>query len=144
MDPFERLLRTHRRLEERLDELTRAAAEHDHQTLVDVLDFFDRAIARHEADEEQSLFPRVPGLAPIILALTDEHRQHAALQKKLRAGAESVDWSQIAAVAAEITAGYRRHIAREETELFPAARPLLDDAARAAMAAEMEARRARV
>jgi hemerythrin-like domain-containing protein len=122
MDPFEMLLRTHRRLEQRLTDLTRAADERDHQMIVDVLDYFERAITRHEADEEQSLFPRIPQLQSVCEAITAEHAHHAALHKKLREAAENVDWEALRTLTGEIASAYAGHITREENELFPAAR----------------------
>ena len=61
------LERSHRRLEERLADLTRAAgdivrerAEAGAIEQVDaVLDYLERSAARHETDEEESLFLRL-------------------------------------------------------------------------------------
>jgi hemerythrin-like domain-containing protein len=143
-DPFEMLLRCHRRLEETLA----ALATPTRQTLDEALHFFDRALARHEADEEQSLFLRlaaVPSLAPLLDRLTVQHRDGAALIDELRAlvAAAKPSESRLAQVIKALGEAYGAHILVEERELFPAARAVLDDAAIAAMSAEMESRRGR-
>jgi iron-sulfur cluster repair protein YtfE (RIC family) len=150
-DPFEQLERSHRRLAERLDELSAAAADlggpHGHEArhaVEDVLDWIARAVTRHEQDEDQSLFPRLAGHAQVqasIAKLTAEHRAHEVLAKDLRAALDHPD--QAKKIAAQLATAYRAHLDEEERVLFPAARPLLDDAARAAIVAEMDARRGR-
>jgi hemerythrin-like domain-containing protein len=136
-DPFEMLLRCHRRLEEELQAVvigpTRAQAEV-------ALGFIDRSLRRHEDDEEQSLFPRLqaPELKPLLSALHEQHRQQAALVERLRGAVEP---EAIAAAATALQAAYDRHILAEEQELFPAAQRALDAEAVAALAAEMQARR---
>ena len=115
-DPFARLCHTHRRIEERLDDLQRGAAEVGDEAkrgealdaIFNVLGFFERAGARHHDDEEESLFPRLrsaashPGvdhaaaaracrqLAEILAALTAEHREHDAVYAELLSLAHSV------------------------------------------------------
>src|SRR6478609_8827028 len=83
-DPFEMLERCHRRLEENLDRLRTPSR----QALDEALAFIDRAVKRHEDDEEQSLFPRlarVPQLAGLLDRLTVQHRDQMALVEELRA-----------------------------------------------------------
>ena len=82
-DPFEMLERCHRRLEETLESLRTPTR----QTLDEALAFIDRAVKRHETDEEQSLFPRlsrVPQLAGLLDRLTVQHREQTALVDQLR------------------------------------------------------------
>lgn len=55
-DPLHQLERSHRRLEERLDNLAAAVRGGDVVALRDVCAFFARQVLRHEQDEEQSLF----------------------------------------------------------------------------------------
>jgi hemerythrin-like domain-containing protein len=137
-DPFEMLERSHRRLEE---ELQAVVVEPAFDVSARVLDFLDRAIKRHEDDEEQSLFPRLPpALGPLVAELRAQHRQQAALTEDLRG---AVDEKAIQVAALALQAAYARHITVEERDLFPAARAALDDAARAAMSDEMQARRGR-
>jgi len=151
-DPFEQLLRSHRRLEERLEDLRRAAADLDGPNHVEARAYIDdsvrwleRSVGRHELDEEQSLFPRLRahvGLVGLLDKLEREHREHERLHQALRDSAGKPA-AEVSAVVRELAAAYRVHIDDEERELFPAARPLLDEAARAAMLAEMDARRGR-
>jgi hemerythrin-like domain-containing protein len=155
-DPFAQLERSHRRLEERLDDLATAARGLDRgearDALREVCGFFARAVKRHEEDEERSLFPRLAGvaeLAPVLDALAREHREHEALHARLEslvADLESgvpadVLAGDLADVASRLATAYRSHIADEERTLFPAARATLDDAALRAIADEMEQRR---
>lgn len=159
-NPFARLENTHRRIEERLATLERAASELDGvermralDDVYDVVAFFARAAARHHEDEEKSLFPRlktVTELAPILRALVEEHHDHDAVYGEVAAlvrafptdvGPERADEVRLAALARRLSEVYRAHIEREEKELFPAARRVLDAAACEEMATEMEARR---
>lgn len=150
-DPFAQLYRSHRRLEERLTDLERAAADLEgpqHETALayinDALAWMDRAVARHEDDEERSLFPRLkhrPELAVTLDRLQAEHTQQAALKALLTAALPARD-ATVRAVAA-LAQGYRAHLREEEEALFPAAEALLDDEARSALHAEMLSRRGR-
>jgi hemerythrin-like domain-containing protein len=142
-DPFARLLNTHRRIEERLAELEQAAGQADLATMADVLGFFERAGARHHEDEERSLFPRlrqVADLAPLLTTLEQEHRDHEAARATLEAAhAQGAD--AVAPAVDRFCTLYRAHIAREEVELFPAARAALDEPTKEAIAKEMADRR---
>jgi hemerythrin-like domain-containing protein len=143
-DPFEMLERCHRRLEETLQSL-RAPSR---QALDEALAFIDRALKRHEDDEEQSLFPRlqrVPQLAGLLDRLTVQHRDQTALVDELRAlmDAAQPDDAALRDVVARLDAAYREHIAVEERELFPAAKAALDADDLGGMASEMDARRGR-
>jgi hemerythrin superfamily protein len=141
-DPFEMLLRCHRRLEERLDEL---AAAKDRETIEDVLHFFGRAILRHEADEETSLFPRLKNCDAVIAALTKEHREQEKLHVELQhiaAGWPQTE-SRLPDLVSRLLAAYGAHAEREEKELFPAARQQLGETELADMLREMDQRRGR-
>jgi hemerythrin-like domain-containing protein len=150
-DPFEQLERSHRRLAERLSELSAAAADlggpqgHEARYAVeDVLDWIARAVTRHEEDEDRSLFPRLAGHPQVqasITKLTAEHRAHEQLAKDLRAALDHPERAR--ELAARLAAAYRAHLEEEERVLFPAARPLLDATARAEICKEMDARRGR-
>ena len=118
------------------------------QALDEGLAFIDRAVKRHEDDEEQSLFPRlqrVPQLAGLLDRLTVQHRDQTALVAELRAlmDAAQPDDAKLAEVVARLDAAYRAHIAVEERELFPAAKAALDADDLGGMASEMDARRGR-
>jgi hemerythrin-like domain-containing protein len=143
-DPFEMLERCHRRLEETLEMLRTPSP----QVLDEALAFIDRAVKRHEDDEELSLFPRlsrVPQLASLLDRLTVQHRDQTALIEELRAHARDAQPSgaALADTIARLDAAYREHIAVEEHELFPAARAAFDADDLGGMASEMDARRGR-
>lgn len=159
-DPFERLVHTHRRIEERLDELEQAADDVRDDRLRasalgvirDVLGFFDRAARRHHDDEEETLFPRlasVAALASLIGELQAEHRAHDEALEALRglvaewgdAGPDAASEARLPGVVATLATIYRTHIRREEKELFPAARTALPATVIAEMGMEMQSRR---
>ena len=156
-DPFTQLERSHRRLEERLEDLTWIAREAkgaaaDVDAIRDVAGFFTRAVRRHEEDEESSLFPRLRGNADIetlLEQLAAEHREHVALHARLEPLIATLDRSpddssaieELAQVAAALVSAYRTHMDAEEKTLFPAARAALDAEALAAIAREMQERR---
>jgi hemerythrin-like domain-containing protein len=156
-DPFVQLERSHRRLEERLDDLARATSGQgdkliDVELVRDVAGFFDRAVRRHESDEEASLFPKLAGradLAPVLERLAREHREHESLHARLATLARDLDPKddaarrEIESLCDELTRAYRTHIDVEERELFPAARAALDADAIATISREMQARRGR-
>jgi hemerythrin-like domain-containing protein len=155
-DPFVRLERSHRRLEERLDELAAAARDLSSEGAVDavrdVAGFFARAVRRHEDDEERSLFPRLAAradLAPVLERLAREHREHESLHRELDELVADLDEGvpveerrdDLLALATRLATAYRTHIDDEERLLFPAARASLDAAAIDAITKEMEDRR---
>lgn len=145
-DPFARLAKTHRRIEEYLDLLERAAAAANREDLREVVDFFQHAATRHHEDEEQSLFPRlraVPELAAVLEALEREHAAHDELHGALADLVERdpLEPERLATTAKRIGDEYRAHIRHEEDDLFPAAERLLDPETRAEIGREMIARR---
>jgi len=152
LDPFEQLLRSHRRLEERLTDLPVAAKDLDGPRraealayIEDTLAWMGRAVRRHEEDEERSLFPRLrgrPELDALINKLAGEHQLHEQLQAELGAVA-ATDAARARALVDELTAVYATHIREEETELFPGARTVLLPEELAAICTEMDARRGR-
>ena len=152
--------RSHRRLEERLADLQSAAGAIVREraglaelALVDeVIAYLERSAARHEADEEESLFPRLRGdrdIAPLLADLTAEHAHHRHLIGQLRAlrstwppaGPAAADGATLAIAITELSRAYRSHITREEEELLPAARGRLTPAEIASITAEMHRRR---
>lgn len=152
-DIFRQLERSHRRLEQRIDELRGEvhATTIDVELLDEVVEFFERAVRRHEADEERSLFPRIDhdvALRPILLELTDEHQRHEVLHGRLRAAVaelhRTVDPNTreaLSQAADALADAYDAHIRREEQDLFPAARAALADADVPAILDEMTSRR---
>ncbi|MBM4357046.1 MAG: hemerythrin domain-containing protein [Deltaproteobacteria bacterium] len=150
IDAFGMLRNSHRRLLERLEDLRTAASgpldDERRATIDDVLGFLGRAVRRHEADEEASLFPRLaahPEFAALAGQLTAEHATQAELAEALGYALDADDGDTLRRLADDLAASYVRHVEREERELFPAAERLLDDEARAAMLTEMDRRRGR-
>lgn len=162
-EPIDILERSHRRLDERLGELQQAAtaivrerADDADLAAVDaVIDYLERQAARHEDDEEESLFPRLraapgsPELAPLLRDLAADHVLHRHLIKQLRslcdrwpaAGPDAGAGAALVTLANELARSYRGHIEREERELLPAARERLTRADRDGIRAEMGHRR---
>jgi hemerythrin-like domain-containing protein len=104
-----------------------------------------RAVRRHEEDEERSLFPRLAGrpeLVEPLRRLAEEHRSHEQLHARL-AQAAALPADEVKAVVQALVAAYRSHIEEEETILFPAARAALDASTLAEIQTEMDARRGR-
>ena len=159
-DGLSMLARSHRRLEERMADLQRAASSilreradaDDLATVDEVLAYLERSAMRHELDEEESLFPRLhrrAELRPLLAELSAEHDQHRALVGHLRmlrsgwsaGGPDAGDGAALAKVTGELARAYRVHIEREEHELLPAARDHLSRAELGAIRQEMERRR---
>jgi hemerythrin-like domain-containing protein len=160
--PLDMLSSCHRRGEERCDTLQRllphlAAHGPDEQArdaALALLRYFDEAAVHHHADEERELFPAlleaVAGSDAVCLReLTESLRaDHHALQAHwlaLRPALEQIAAGRAAtpnAQAAEaLIAGYGAHIRREDAELLPLARRLLDAGALQQMGAAMRMRR---
>jgi hemerythrin-like domain-containing protein len=146
-DPFERLTRSHRRLEAALSALAEAARGDrlDETVARDVADFLARQVRRHEADEEESLFPRLASIADVaevVDQLRAEHRAHVELHERLeRALAATAPIEDVRRIAAALEDAYRTHIEIEEAVLFPAARRALSSQDLAAIFDEMMSRR---
>lgn len=147
-DPFALLESNHRSLESRLDELAESIAQGSDPGIREFLDYFGRAVRRHETDEELSIFPRLanhPELKETLEALTLAHRAHEALHERLRAivdgGPGAGSASELGDTAKRLDAACRAHITIEEKELFPAARRILDDKTCREIVAEMDGRR---
>jgi len=148
--PFDMLLQSHRRLRERLADLEGAVSQlPDADALAiidDVLGFLERAVARHERDEEESLFPRLahlPELRPVMADLVAEHREKERLAGELELALQAKDERAIREMVSALLAAHIRHIDREEGELFPAAQKALAPDTQAEMLGEMQARRGR-
>jgi hemerythrin-like domain-containing protein len=159
-DGLEMMERSHRRLEERLGELERAASaivrerasDADIAAVDAVLDYLERSATRHETDEEESLFPRLRReleLSELIADLLAEHVLHRRQVGQLRtlrsgwpdSGPDAGDGASLAVASNELARAYRSHIAREEHELMPIVRDRLSAIDRSALADEMQRRR---
>ncbi|THF64378.1 hemerythrin domain-containing protein [Pseudothauera rhizosphaerae] len=160
--PLEMLEACHGRLQGQLDTLARLAAwlpEHGadaqaRQAASAVMRYFDLAAVNHHMDEEDDLFPvllarvdaeRRPQLQALVdWILADHQRMFAAwaqMHERLAAIAQGEGEELSAAQVEEFATRYRQHIAREEGELLPWARELLNEADVAALGETMTARR---
>jgi iron-sulfur cluster repair protein YtfE (RIC family) len=116
--PVDQLTRSHERLREQLAALTSLgkAAQVERDELDELVAWFHRQGARHEADEKGSLFPRLRGAATdpatrgMLDRLADEHRVHAKLHAEL-AGVHSV--ADLACIADQMGHAYRAHLELE-------------------------------
>jgi len=165
-NPLALLNDCHRRIERFLGILLRIAQRdsraplggEERSALQTALDYFHDAAPNHTADEEESLFPRM------VEHATTEHPMALALIAELEAGHEDADsahqeidrlgreWLRNGTLAAsdaahllrllrELESFYRRHIAAEDTELFPLAGRMLEPEELAEVGREMRARR---
>ncbi len=164
-EPLALLSDCHRRIEMFLGSLVRVGAIIDqplgddaHAALASALSYFREAAPKHTADEEQSLFPRLRHVAhPEVRetlakldALEQEHRRadhlHAEVDGLGRQALEhgSLPFSQAELFresVAELASIYKEHIGIEDNLVFPLAGRTLDRNEKAAIAAEMAARR---
>ena len=146
--PLDQLARSHERLREQLAELVALgqAAELDRDALDDLAAWFEGPGARHEADEEESLFPRLrrcdvdDTTRALLDRLAEEHRAHTQLHSRLAGVRTTAD---LVGVVAAMEDAYREHLALEERDLFPVARAKLRPVDLEAISAEMDARRGR-
>lgn len=147
----------HRRIEQRLDALERAAAAIDTSreealaAFESAFRFLDSSGALHTEDEEDSVFPRLrarmePGERIYLAELEHDHAEAGVIHRRLRelverAAQGDADVAAIRGAVEGLTALYRRHIASEDSALAEYARRLLTPEDRGAIAAEMRARR---
>jgi hemerythrin-like domain-containing protein len=159
--PVEHLMACHRRIEDRLATLERAA---DHlrgdkpaalEAIRKIILFLDSSGALHTRDEEESLFPRLrPHLTPEELhyldGLEEQHRAAESVFTELKAVAEelaaaadhSISWeSRYRELASRLSALYRPHILSEDEVLTRLALRTLTGAQIKAIAQEMKDRR---
>jgi hemerythrin-like domain-containing protein len=160
-DPIGMLKDCHRRIEQFLRILClvaeraggRALTGEESAAVQAAIAYFHVGGVRHNADEEESLFPRLrtSGDAADVSELEHDHRDAAALHARVED--LYADWLAQGALDAEkqqelagATEGLRRlyteHIEREETVVFPRAARILRADAIAEMGREFRARRA--
>lgn len=162
-DPVGMLADCHRRIERFLGVLCRVAERREsgaltgeeRQAVEAALGYFREGGQRHNADEEESLFPRLrragaAGALAAIDALEEEHREaralHAAVEQLysrwLAEGVLSEDErEQLRRSTTRLGQLYAGHIQMEETQVFPLAARLLDRETIAAVGSEFKARR---
>jgi len=155
----------HRRIEMFLATLVRVAEFGERSldgdarvALEGALKYFREAAPKHTADEEESLFPRLRQMQnPEVEAaihtldpLENEHRRadllHAEVDRLGRDWLQSgmlaaSDAQHFRAYVAELGCIYKEHIRIEDEVVFPVAGRLLSERDKAAIAAEMAARR---
>jgi hemerythrin-like domain-containing protein len=159
-DPFGLLWDCHRRIENFLEALVKAAelgpaqmGDAEYASLDRALNHFRDAAVKHTADEEESVFPRLRetghATAPLD-ALEADHADADALHNELDAlGREWLSartlvadkLERFRAIAEQLRVTYARHIATEDKEVFPLARRVLDRAALESIGREMADRR---
>ncbi len=161
-EPFEMLLACHERVQRMLGLLLRLAEhlpahgadEQARQAARDVMRYFDQAGPAHHEDEERHLFPPLlaqgdAAAAEVVRRLQQDHVAMGQQWQAVRADLAEIEagrWppAQPAALKprwqayAELYAG---HIAAEEGQAYPAARPLLPAPALRDMGQEMARRR---
>jgi hemerythrin-like domain-containing protein len=163
-DPLGMLRACHRRLEAKLDTLTRVIEvyqqgdEERYDQAAGAIGLVIRHLhgpaQTHHEDEELSLFPRMiardPAIAERLHALELEHETLAVTWRALLpqllslADGTPAPAERLAAMAeavATLNTGYRAHIRAEDTVIYPAAQETLSAAELAAVGDEMAARR---
>jgi hemerythrin-like domain-containing protein len=163
-DPLGMLKDCHRRIENFLNILcvvvdraaNRALTEEETSAIQAALNYFRVGGQRHNADEEQSLFPRMraaDAAAPLaeIAGLEHDHRDAAELHDKADAlystwiasgNLTPAQHGELAAATGTLKQLYAQHIELEEKVVFPRAAQMLKPDAIAAIGEEFRARRA--
>jgi hemerythrin-like domain-containing protein len=159
-DPLGMLADCHRRIERFLGVLAHVA-QHAAEALTpeqatavqSALDYFRTSGRRHNADEEDSLFPRLRSAGASLAALDHlehDHRDADALHIQvdrfyaqwIAAGALAPEQREsLRAATIRLERLYADHIATEEKTIFPQAAQLLDRPSIAAIGQEFRARR---
>jgi len=165
-DPIGMLGDCHRRIERFLNVLAMLAAEQQgrplteqHRTaLATSLRYFREAAPKHTADEEESLFPRLKqsndadaqALMTRIDSLEQDHECAAKVHDEvdqlgqlwIHSGSLSPEQaSRMSTALDQLIRLYERHIAIEDSEVFPLAKALLSASDRQSVGVEMAARR---
>jgi hemerythrin-like domain-containing protein len=165
-NPLGLLSDCHKRIERFLELLItvvyqRAGAKlqtEERQALETALRYFREAAPKHTCDEEESLFPRLRALqnplAQAAVSMLDVLHEDHETANLAHQEVESLclQWLADDALAKEpchrlgellesLKSIYERHIAVEDTEVFPLARRLLDISELQAIATEMASRR---
>ncbi len=148
------LTRSHRRIIETVDALAEAATAGDEDAealavMTDCVAFLLDQGHRHELDEEQSFFPRLRGRIDrgLLEALSADHRAHESLARDLDAilsGPLGADERNTARqIVKDLRASFHSHVAREESELWPAILSAMSEQELSEALNEMHARRGR-
>lgn len=163
-NPLGMLADCHRRIERFLNILCVAATQasgralnaEESDAVNAALHYFREGGRRHNADEEESLFPRLRAAQPddfnaSLAHLVADHRRTDQLHHQVEAlyrkwmyarSLISSDQQALLSATSELRRIYTEHIRLEESSVFPHAAQVLDKAAIAAMGTEFQARRA--
>ncbi len=160
-DPLGILKDCHRRIERFLGVLClvaergtgRALSADEAEAARAALRYFRESGPRHNADEEESLFPRLQPAAEIVAQverLEDEHSRSAQLHESVDrqftvwlADGAPQDHDRLLRETAELREMYAGHIRLEEDVVFPHAAAVLEPQVIAEMGEEFRARRNR-
>jgi hemerythrin-like domain-containing protein len=162
-DPLGMLRDCHRRIERFLHVLCVVAAQASSRSLnkeesaavTAALHYFREGGRRHNADEEESLFPRLCAAQPDdfqanLAHLEDDHRQTERLHQRVEAfyrewidsaTLSSSEHQALLSATSELQRIYTEHIRLEESIVFPHAAQTLDKTAIAVIGSEFQARR---
>ncbi len=149
-EPLEHLMACHRRIEERLETLERAAAHLEDRTeealgaFRSAFAFLDTSGALHTADEEESLFPRLMaalerGERAYLAGLEHDHTEAHRIYTELKLSLDRP--AQARHLVDRLCALYRAHIASEDDVLQEYARVHLSAEQLAEIGREMKGRR---
>ncbi len=159
--PLEHLFACHRRIEERLNVLIRAAAHLEDrraealEAIANSFRFLDSSGVQHTADEEESVFPRMRRSlskqdVTFLEKLEDDHREvdrvyESAKDVYAALAAANGDIGEAAGrfqdIVERLCGLYRAHIAAEDERLIGLGRAVLSDEELSAIAREMKIRR---
>jgi len=162
-DPIGMLIDCHRRIEHFIDVLCLVVERAPHRALnveeiravEAALEYFRVGGSRHNADEEESLFPRLGGRAGEeslveLDGLKQDHEVAASLHtevenlyRKWIAGGvlDTADWQALTVAAQKLKALYAVHIQVEEQVVFPRATQTLDSETLQLIGRELKNRR---
>jgi len=158
-DPIDHLRACHRRIEDRLSVLERAAdylaSNRDEalEAIENSLRFFDTSGAMHTVDEEQSLFPRLRSSvttdeAAYLNELESQHRRVEAMYDSLTEAVDRLrvdggvpEISRYREVIGRLASAYREHISSEDRVLMGLGHRRLTLSQLQEIASEMRTRR---
>jgi hemerythrin-like domain-containing protein len=162
-DPIGMLTDCHRRIENFIDVLCLVADRAQHTALSNeeskavetALEYFRVGGARHNADEEESLFPRLGGPAGEeslveLEGLKQDHQTAGCLHTEVDnlyrkwisdRTLDTVDWQALSVATKKLKALYAVHIQVEEQVVFPRASKTLDEATLELIGQEFKNRR---
>lgn len=162
-NPLGMLKDCHRRIERFLHILCTVATQasgrplnqEESEAITAALHYFNEGGRRHNADEEESLFPRLRAVesgSPLgdLAHLEDDHRRTEQLHHQVdslyrkwiaTSALSATEQNTLLSSTATLQHIYTAHIRLEESTVFPRAAQVLDASAIAAIGSEFQARR---